>query len=102
MRVRFTVRRSMVAIAAIAVLCVGVRWVSVMRHRARLYHVRAEIQDAERQMADVRATSPISTPDEQVKQRKASAWHAARRDLYERAASRPWIEVTDDDEPPIH
>jgi hypothetical protein len=99
MRPRITVRRAMLAVAFVALGCFGARWAVVMRERSRAYAALARLCDYKSKVA-ARASLPGSYDAEWSEEWRAIAdWYAARRDLYDDAAARPWRVVPPAAEP---
>ena len=101
MRVRFTVRRIMVAVALAAVAVAGFRWVAAMRYRSQMYQVDADYHDIYSKYAEVRSKSYRFGVEKREAARETAAWHAGRRNLYKEAAARPWRDVPPAKEPRI-
>lgn len=101
MRVRFTIRWLMLAVALVAFAGAGVRWVAVMRHRSRMYQFDADLHDIKSKYAAIRAKSWYRDEAEKAAARKAATEHAKRRDLYKEASAHPWRDVAPADGPRI-
>jgi hypothetical protein len=99
MRVRFTIRGALVAVALVAFAASGARWAVWMRHRSREHQVSADIHEIQREYAKIRSRSPARSEGERQAAKKSMEWHAKRRDLYQGAASRPWRDVAPESEP---
>jgi hypothetical protein len=94
-RLRFTVRRMMVAVAVVALVlgavALGVRS-GEFRNRARYHEVMAASP-----LLGVKPAPPVFDPVRYTP--KWSAYHARLKRKYERAARRPWLFVAPD--PPL-
>jgi hypothetical protein len=115
-RVRFTVRRMMVATAVLAISLFSGIWLTRMGRLAGIYEQRAlhhaqqeraTRQAIEDQLAHIQriARYPEKDPSylhlQQLQHKNPSAdYHAAMSDKYELASRRPWQPVTPDPPPP--
>ena len=102
-RVRFTVRRLMVAVAVFAVGFGGVAWVASMRALSAAYERRAE----EFQLLTARMGSMVTTPDGRWVSRYddendllSDAWAMRLAVKYQRLSYYPWLAVEPDLPPP--
>lgn len=94
MRIRFTIRRAMLAVAVVAVAAGPCyRWVSLMRQRSQAYQSDALYHELNRKLAEIMEESHGASGDNdrRIASKKAEAWHANRRDIYKEAANRPWM-----------
>jgi len=99
MRVRFTVRRAMLAVALVAVAVAGGQRFVTLREKSRQYQNRAKVHDVLSQYRAVRSRSARSGVGEKEAAKKSAEWHAGRRDFYKEAAARPWRDVPPASEP---
>ena len=91
---RFTIRRLMIAMAAIAVAFGTVR----LQNRRSVFLVRAELFRANEEWYESFARH--STPGAAKDSRETGAFYARLRAKYERAASQPWLSIEPDRPPP--
>ena len=87
-RVRFTVRRMMVAVAAVALMSYGV----VLWRRASEYRGRADSYGIRVIMVD----SGLSPDDLERKNRRLNEYYESMQRKYDRAARYPWLPVAPD------
>jgi hypothetical protein len=115
-RVRFTVRRMMVATAVLAISCFSEIWLARMGRLAGIYEQRAlyhaQQERATRQAIDDQLAhiqrivrypekDPVYLHLQQLQDKSPSAdYHAAMSGKYELASRRPWQPVTPDPPPP--
>jgi hypothetical protein len=108
-RMRFTVRRIMVAAAVVAVLLA----VAPFRQRSATYHRKAlehsRLVGVSRENAQVQLAAWPEHPEVRALMEASAAeferlavWHADLAEKYRRAASRPWEMMPLDPRPPIH
>jgi hypothetical protein len=98
-RFRFTVRRMMVAMAVVAVLCGG----EVLRRRRAFYLERADLY-AKHEDGYLRSVADLTKLAKEVPALREAASNirqlaeraAARRRCYERAARYPWLAIPPD------
>ena len=94
-RVRFTVRRIMVAVAIVAICC----WtVADMERRSRFR--RLAEHHSSKMYPDIACNAGgLYIVGEGIVSQDRVSWHRALHDKYERAARRPWLLVNPD--PPM-
>jgi hypothetical protein len=103
-RVRFTVRRMMVAVAVVGILTwcgIGLyrRWSRIPEYRAR---ARNHADALRAHVIAVRERSHTASPAELVElNRQRNAYHTALKREYERAASFPWKWMPPDPPDPV-
>ena len=105
-RVRFTVRRMMVAVAVMAALLAGVAWCRGMIRAARDHRERALLNRSQEQLQRqiVASVDLFVEPGEAPGAARGAAALAAHYESlglkYERAALYPWLPVEPDPPPP--
>lgn len=98
MSLRFRLRTAMLLVGVAAFGGAGVRYAIVLRERSREYARDATVHDIGFKI-NLYEAEVTSDRDKIPLLRDLSQWHAKRRDLYKRAAARPWIKVPDEPEP---
>ena len=101
-RVRFTVRRMMVAVAVVAVAAL-IQGGEFLRRRSHDYAARADNYAVELTLGGAEEPWPPITAEEIIsEQRKAERlrYYSAMEQKYRHAARRPWLPVEPDPPPP--
>ncbi len=102
-RVRFTVRRLMVAVALAAVAIGGVAWVARVERLASEYRRQYARHSAEVQRYGEEASKALGLGggrERHVRASRLAAYHARLESKYGRAAHNPWLPVEPDPPPP--
>jgi type II secretory pathway pseudopilin PulG len=121
-RVRFTIRRIMIVVAIVALLMGGMRllWLRSVYRKAALAHATfenlartlqrmVENEGKDERELEIAFGMKVESESEVVKAKRAAdarvnqktaEYHAAQRQKYERAASRPWVPIAPDSPPP--
>ena len=98
-RVRFTVRRMMVAVAVVALIQAGEN----LRRRSRDYAARADNYAVELTLGGASEPRPAITAEEILSERRNAErlrYCSAMEQKYRNAARRPWLRVEPDPPPP--
>src|SRR5690348_11927448 len=106
-RVRFTIRRMMVAVAALAVVISGCLEAIRLKRRRDLFltaaslHAQSELytlnlERSYRVMAEQRKNQASVCLDQAAKLAKTAGYHATLKRKYQRAASHPWVAIVPD------